>query len=107
MAGGPGGFNKLFIMIPVMLAARKIDAENPTTVYWLRIAYGSVQSICVLLVLYTYVKASAFASSGGKMVVYVPSAPTVSTVLPALPVDSRKSMHSTSLESFSLCSFSF
>jgi Phosphate transport (Pho88)/Ankyrin repeats (3 copies) len=83
MAGGPGGFNKLFIMIPVMLAARKIDAENPTTVYWLRIAYGSVQSICVLLVLYTYVKASAFASSGGKMVVYVPSAPTVSTVLPA------------------------
>jgi hypothetical protein len=77
MANGPGVFNKLFIMIPVMLAARKIDAEDPNTVYWLRIAYGSVQSICVLIVLYTYVQASTFASSGGKMLVYVPSAPTV------------------------------
>ncbi|KAG7355424.1 phosphate transporter family protein [Nitzschia inconspicua] len=74
--GPPGGFNKLFIMIPVMLAARKIDAENPDTVYWLRVAYGSVQSICVLIVLYTYIQASTFASSDGKTIVYVPSAPT-------------------------------
>lgn len=81
MASGSGGFNKLFVMIPVMLAARKLDAEDPTTVYWLRVAYGSVQAICVLLVLYTYVQASAFASSGGKTVVYVPSASTVSTAL--------------------------
>jgi hypothetical protein len=77
--GGPG-FNKLFIMIPVMLAARKIDGEDPTTVYWLRIAYGSVQGLCVLIVLYTYIQASAFASSAEKRVVYIPSAPTVSFV---------------------------
>ncbi|KAL3923962.1 MAG: hypothetical protein SGILL_001337 [Bacillariaceae sp.] len=76
MANGSPGFGKLAIMIPVMLAARKIDAEDPTTVQWLRIAYGSVQSLCVLIVLYTYVQASAFASSGGKTVVYIPSAPT-------------------------------
>ena len=76
--GNPLGFNKLFIMIPVMLAARKIDAEDPSTVHWLRIAYGSVQALCVTIVLYTYVQASTFASvSDKKKVVYIPSAPTV------------------------------
>ncbi|KAL3909077.1 MAG: hypothetical protein SGARI_002775 [Bacillariaceae sp.] len=78
-SGGVLGFNKLFIMIPVMLAARKINAEDPTTVQWLRIAYGTVQLLCVLVVLYTYVQASAFASANKKkkVVVYIPSAPTV------------------------------
>jgi hypothetical protein len=69
------GFNKMFIMVPVMLAARKIDGEDPNIVYWLRVAYGTVQLICVLLVVYTYIKASAGASS--PTVVYVPQAATV------------------------------
>jgi hypothetical protein len=77
-AGG-GGFNKMIIMIPVMLAARKIDAEDPTTIYWLRCAYGTVQAICVLIVVYTYIQASSFASASAKdkVVVYVPAPATV------------------------------
>jgi len=65
------GFNKLFVMVPVMFAARKLDAEDPNVVHLLRIAYGSMQTICVLVVLYTYAKASK--PDGGSKVVYVPA----------------------------------
>jgi hypothetical protein len=72
-------FNKMFVMVPVMLAARKLDGEDPNVVYWLRVAYFSVQAIVVLLVAYTYVLATAAASKpGNDKVVYVPPAPTVS-----------------------------
>jgi len=71
-----GGFNKLFVMVPVMLAARKLDAEDPNTVHWLRIAYGSMQSICLLVVLYTFLKASSLKEGGTSDIVYVPAAPT-------------------------------
>ena len=76
-----GGFNKLFVMVPVMLAARKLDAEDPNTVHWLRIAYGSMQSICLLVVLYTFLKASSLKEGGTSDIVYVPAAPTVRSVL--------------------------
>jgi len=69
-----GGFNKLFVMIPVMLAARKLDGEDPTTVNYLRIAYGSMQSICVLIVLYTFMKASSLQTKTST--VFVPAPPT-------------------------------
>jgi len=72
--GGGPGFNKMFVMIPVMLAARKLDAEDPETVHWLRVAYGTMQTICVVVVLYTYLKASS--SSSSSSVVYVPAAAT-------------------------------
>lgn len=80
-AGAGGGFNKLFVMVPVMLAARKLDAEDPDTVQYLRIAYGSMQTLCVLVVVYTYIKASQLSSSSSdnektSNVVYVPAAPT-------------------------------
>ena len=79
--GAAGGFNKLFVMVPVMLAARKLDAEDPDTVQYLRIAYGSMQTLCVLVVIYTYIKASSLSSKDGEKntsnVVYVPAAPTV------------------------------
>lgn len=71
-----GGFNKLFVMLPVMLAARKLDAEDPQTVQYLRIGYGCMQTLCVLVVLYTYMKASSIKASDGSNVVYVPAAPT-------------------------------
>jgi hypothetical protein len=73
-AGGVG-FNKMFVMVPVMLAARKLDAEDPQIVHYLRIAYGSMQTICVLVVLYTYMKASS--KMDGSKIVYVPAAATV------------------------------
>jgi len=71
-AKAPGvGFNKMFVMVPVMLAARKLDAEDPKIVHYLRIAYGSMQTICVLVVLYTYMKASSKSSSdGSKLFMY-------------------------------------
>lgn len=73
-AAPPGGFNKMFVMLPVMLAARKLDGENPDTIQMVRIAYGLVQLICVSLVLYAYFVASAVTSSTA---VLVPPAPTV------------------------------
>ena len=75
-----GGFNKLFVMVPVMLAARKLDAEDPNTVHWLRVAYGSMQTICLLVVLYTFLKASSLKEGGASNIVYVPAAPTVRIV---------------------------
>ena len=73
-----GGINKLMIMVPVMLAARKLDAEDPNVVYWLRVAYGSVQTICVLVVAYTYLQASAVATSKKvEQLIYVPAPASV------------------------------
>jgi len=71
------GFNKLFVMVPVMLAARKLDSEDPTTIKNLRIAYGCMQSICVSIVLYTFIKASrASTLKDNKSKVFVPAPPT-------------------------------
>lgn len=75
-AAPKGGFNKLFVMVPVMLAARKLDAEDPNTVQYLRIAYGSMQSICVFIVLYTYMKASSLSGKEASNIVFVPAPPT-------------------------------
>ena len=71
-------FNKMFVMIPVMLLARKLDAEDPNVVFYLRLAYGCIQTINLLVVLYTYWKASAVKAD---RVVYVPPPPVVSSVL--------------------------
>ncbi|VEU44535.1 unnamed protein product [Pseudo-nitzschia multistriata] len=71
-----GGFNKLFVMLPVMLAARKLDAEDPQTVQYLRMAYGSMQSLCVLVVLYTFMKASSIDDKKASNIVYIPAPPT-------------------------------
>jgi hypothetical protein len=64
-------FNKLFVMLPVMLAARKIDGEDPNVVYWLRVAYATIQALCVLVVAFTYIQASG-AAGKLKGVIYVP-----------------------------------
>ena len=72
-------FNKMFVMLPVMLAARKLDGENPDTVFMLRCAYGTVQAVIVLLVAYIYI--SSLAVSNGKdkdRLIYVPPPPVVS-----------------------------
>lgn len=63
-------------MLPVMFAARKLDSEDEQTVYWLRIAYGVVQTLCLLAVAYTYYKATR--ASDISSVVYVPPPPQVS-----------------------------
>jgi hypothetical protein len=70
-------FNKMFVMIPVMLAARKLDGEDPNIVYWLRVAYFTVQCAIVMLVVYTYIQAGAAARGRDSMLIYVPPAATV------------------------------
>jgi hypothetical protein len=75
-------FNKMFVMLPVMFLARKLDGEDPLVVYWLRIAYVFVQVLCVLAVGYTYLQANTIAKSDASTkVVYVPPAAAVSTVV--------------------------
>lgn len=61
--------NKMFIMLPVMFLARKLNAEDPQTVFLLRAVYGIVQLICGLVVLYTYYRATQVTST---QVIYVP-----------------------------------
>jgi hypothetical protein len=69
-------FNKMFIMLPVMLAARKLDGEDPSIVFLLRCLYAAVQTASLLLVLYVYRRASAAASDNtNKVVIYVPPPP--------------------------------
>ena len=70
-------FNKMFVMLPVMFLARKLDAEDPMVVYWLRISYACMQAICACLVAYTYWQATAVKAD---RVVYVPAPAVVSCV---------------------------
>ena len=73
-------FNKLFVMLPVMLAARTLDGEDPKIVNLLRMAYGLVQACCVVLVLFTYVRATA-AGEKAQGTIYVPPPPQVRSVV--------------------------
>ncbi len=72
--------NKLFIMMPVMFAARKLDAEDPNQVFWLRVAYATIQAMCVLIVAYTYIQATSVASKSTEGIIYVPPAPQVKII---------------------------
>ena len=65
-----------------MMAARKLDGEDPNIVFMLRCIYGGVQAIAVLVALFIYMKASAAASDTGNAVkIYVPPPPQVSSVI--------------------------
>jgi Phosphate transport (Pho88)/Ankyrin repeats (3 copies) len=81
-ANGALPFNKMFIMIPVMLAARNLKNDDLNTVYMIRIAYVVVQSICLLLAIYTYVLVSSIqvgtTTSSINRIIYVPAPPQVS-----------------------------
>jgi len=77
-------FNKMFVMVPVMLAARKIPTEDPDIVYWIRVAYCVVQFICLALAGYTYVQASsASKTSSADRLVYVPAPAMVRVFAPS------------------------
>lgn len=70
------GLNKMFVMVPVMLAARQIDGEDPKNIFMIRVTYGVVQSLVLLVVFYVYIKASG-SCQGMNQVVYVPPPPVV------------------------------
>jgi len=57
-----------------MLAARKLDGEDPNIVFMLRCAYFSIQSLIFLLCVYIYIKASAKDKDEEK-IVYIPAPP--------------------------------
>jgi hypothetical protein len=62
-----------------MLAARKLDGEDPNVIFYLRCLYGFVQTVAVMLVLFIYVKADAAAKESTNAVkIYVPTPPQVS-----------------------------
>ncbi|KAL7434187.1 hypothetical protein ACHAXM_003925 [Skeletonema potamos] len=72
-------FNKMFVMLPVMLAARKLDGEDPNIVFLLRCCYGAVQACALLLVLFINIKANAAAADKANNVkIYVAPPPQVS-----------------------------
>jgi phosphotransferase system glucose/maltose/N-acetylglucosamine-specific IIC component len=82
-------FNKMFIMLPVMLAARNLQNDDVNTVFLIRVAYVVVQTICISLVLYTYLMISSITSSSTSStsptlnrIIYVPAPAQVSMSLP-------------------------
>jgi hypothetical protein len=77
------GFNKMFVMVPVMLAARKLDSEDEQMVRMVRLTYGMVQAVCLLLVAYVYLKASAAAKDLPTDKIYVPQPAMVRAILPS------------------------
>lgn len=50
-------------MLPLMFAVRKLDGEDPNIVFMLRCAYGSVQLLIMLAVLYIYMVATKLSKS--------------------------------------------
>lgn len=69
-------FNKMFVMLPVMMAARKLDGEDPNIVFLLRCCYGAVQAFALLLVLFINIKANAAAADKANNVkIYVTPPP--------------------------------
>jgi len=68
--------NKFFVLLPVMFAARKLDGEDPKTVFLIRCTYFSVQAIMVFLVIYLYSQSKKVFNSKYKDVsIYIPSPP--------------------------------
>jgi len=68
--------NKIFVLLPVMFAARKLDGEDPKTVFIIRCTYFSVQAIMALLVIYLYSQSRKVFNSKYKDVsIYIPSPP--------------------------------
>lgn len=61
-------------MLPLILASRYIDGEDPKVILYLRIAYFSVQSVIVLFTIYTYIQATVAAQGKDDKVIYVPPA---------------------------------
>lgn len=66
--------NKFLMLLPLMLAARKLDGDNPKTVLIIRLIYFSVQAVIVVLVVYLYFQSkSLFRSQQLNVSIYIPS----------------------------------
>lgn len=68
--------NKFFILLPVMFAARKLNGEDPNTLFLLRCTYFSVQTFIILVVIYLYSQAQKVGNGKHQNVtIYVPPPP--------------------------------
>jgi len=68
--------NKMFIMLPVMFAVRKLDGDDPNIVFMLRCSYITVQTIIVLSSIYIYLAAQKLSKSKMKdLVLYITPPP--------------------------------
>ena len=66
----------------MMYAVRKLDGEDPNIVFMLRCAYGVVQSLILLAVLYIYMVAKKISESKVKdEEIYTAPAPNVSEIV--------------------------
>jgi len=69
-------FNKMFIMLPVMFAARKYDLNRPEVVTYIRMAYFPLHVVIVAIQVLMYLAAVAFAKTpAGKRMIFVPPPP--------------------------------
>jgi len=66
--------NKLLVMAPIMLLARKLDATDQNLVFKLRVAYTLLQCVLVLCLMFIYKQARAMKeSTAGKKKIFVPA----------------------------------
>mmetsp|Transcript_6114 Transcript_6114/g.12684 ORF Transcript_6114/g.12684 Transcript_6114/m.12684 type:complete len:356 (+) Transcript_6114:36-1103(+) len=70
-----GGFGKIAVMLPVMLYARKLDADDPNIVFMLRCSYAVVQAGILTILFLTHNKLHS-KYDGDTTPVYTPKAPT-------------------------------
>lgn len=70
------GFNKMYVMLPVMYFSRQLDGDDPDIVFKLRAAYAAVQLVCVCIVAYTYIQAMLIPEDMKNKIIYIPPPPT-------------------------------
>lgn len=69
-------FNKMFIMLPLMFAVRKLDGEDPDIIFMLRCSYAIIQGLIILAVLYINMAAAKISKSKLKdKEIFVPPPP--------------------------------
>lgn len=70
-------FNKVFVMLPLMFAVRKLDGEDPNIVFMLRCSYCTVQFFIMLSAIYIYLTAQKLSMSKYKdTIIYTMPPPT-------------------------------
>jgi len=76
-------FNKMFVMLPVMLAARKLDGNDPNTIFAVRCAYLGVQTVVVLIIFYVFIVAQKVSKGKYKdSIIYIPPPSQVRSLSP-------------------------
>jgi hypothetical protein len=70
------GMGKMLIMLPVMFLMREINFEEPTNLFYVRIAFGSVALLTVMTLYYIYSRIQSQADNRRKITVAPPATPS-------------------------------